>query len=270
MPAWGVRTALVALRSFMESDVKGQVGGLEMSEGERRNWAERSRGWKCTTCQKTNAEIMEEQEKAVREAGNSAKEEEKVPEELRMAFKDELTGSGEAKGESSRVKGKGRATEEDEESAQLAEGFVQTAPTLLGGSEGTPIRRPAPISTPLGSQPQSRPISAANRTQSSPSLGPDDSPSTIYPGARPGAARVPQPTGGPAPRERYFDYREPPDVTARRVRERDLARLAAQPPSPAWLDHLIWGIGVCLVALIFKVFFVEGRRKTGSGTDSDW
>ncbi|PYH66760.1 ubiquitin-conjugating enzyme E2 [Aspergillus vadensis CBS 113365] len=33
-PAWGIRTALIALRSFMDGDAKGQVGGLDDFGGE--------------------------------------------------------------------------------------------------------------------------------------------------------------------------------------------------------------------------------------------
>ncbi|CAP72805.1 uncharacterized protein PODANS_2_2340, partial [Podospora anserina S mat+] len=46
-PAWGIRTALVALRSFMETDVKGQLGGLEAGSEVRRRLAGESRGWVC-------------------------------------------------------------------------------------------------------------------------------------------------------------------------------------------------------------------------------
>ncbi|KAL1835910.1 hypothetical protein VTJ49DRAFT_5894 [Mycothermus thermophilus] len=49
-PAWGVRTALVALRSFMETDPKGQLGGVDASEEVRRRLAGESRGWKCGVC----------------------------------------------------------------------------------------------------------------------------------------------------------------------------------------------------------------------------
>ncbi|RAK85477.1 UBC-like protein [Aspergillus costaricaensis CBS 115574] len=31
-PAWGIRTALIALRSFMDGDAKGQVGGLDVAD----------------------------------------------------------------------------------------------------------------------------------------------------------------------------------------------------------------------------------------------
>ncbi|KAB5563044.1 ubiquitin-conjugating enzyme/RWD-like protein [Coniochaeta sp. 2T2.1] len=126
-PAWGVRTALVALRSFMETDAKGQLGGLDTSDAVRKRLAGESGSWKCGVCNggKSNREIMEEQEEVVRlmeEAeGRKREEEVVVPEELRMGFKDEM-GKGKERGED---KEKG---DMDEESAQLAEGFVRTAP----------------------------------------------------------------------------------------------------------------------------------------------
>lgn len=49
-PAWGVRTALVALRSFMETDPKGQLGGLSTGDAVRRSLAAESRAWRCGGC----------------------------------------------------------------------------------------------------------------------------------------------------------------------------------------------------------------------------
>lgn len=60
MPAWGVRTALVALRSFMETDPKGQLGGLECTAKEREKIARESVNWVCSVCQKKNANILRE------------------------------------------------------------------------------------------------------------------------------------------------------------------------------------------------------------------
>lgn len=57
-PAWGVRTALVAIRSFMDGDAKGQVGGLDVDEGVRRGLARESREWVCSVCQKRNLDIL--------------------------------------------------------------------------------------------------------------------------------------------------------------------------------------------------------------------
>ncbi|KAI0122909.1 ubiquitin-conjugating enzyme/RWD-like protein [Xylariales sp. AK1849] len=125
-PAWGVRTAIVALRSFMETDASGQIGGLNTGEAVRKKLATESRGWCCGTCGKNNEEIIKEVEERCREvegeAGSSGgRKEVDVPAELKMGFRDEMEkAKTEAQG--------GEAAHEDAEVAQLAEGFVQTAP----------------------------------------------------------------------------------------------------------------------------------------------
>lgn len=97
MPAWGIRTALVALRSFMDTDAKGQVGGIDCEDGARRKMAEQSGAVKCATCGKTNAEIMREKDEAIQAMGErEKKEDDEVPDELRLAYRDELQKSPEA------------------------------------------------------------------------------------------------------------------------------------------------------------------------------
>ncbi|KAE8373194.1 ubiquitin-conjugating enzyme/RWD-like protein [Aspergillus bertholletiae] len=59
-PAWGIRTALLAIRSFMDGDAKGQVGGLDVSEEVRRDHARRSGDWCCDVCGKSNQAILGE------------------------------------------------------------------------------------------------------------------------------------------------------------------------------------------------------------------
>ncbi|KAI1131234.1 UBC-like protein [Nemania abortiva] len=129
-PAWGVRTALVALRTFMETSASGQIGGLDTSEAVRVGLAASSRSWRCGACARTNEEIIAECEERCREAGeSSAAKEVEVPAELRMAFRDEM--------EKERGKASAGAEEgakEDAESAELAEGFVQTVPERIHSS----------------------------------------------------------------------------------------------------------------------------------------
>ncbi|KAF5639195.1 ubiquitin-conjugating enzyme E2 J1 [Fusarium tjaetaba] len=119
-PAWGVRTALVALRSFMETDARGQLGGLETTDAVRQRLASESPAFKCATCGKTNGEIIKECEERAKEASSCAQEVE-IPKELNMGWRDEMGAKKE--GES-----KPEQTSDDAETAQLAEGFVQTAP----------------------------------------------------------------------------------------------------------------------------------------------
>ncbi|KAE8150684.1 ubiquitin-conjugating enzyme/RWD-like protein [Aspergillus avenaceus] len=68
-PAWGIRTSLLAIRSFMDGDAKGQVGGLDVSEEVRRDHAEKSRGWVCEGCGKSNEAILSEWREFCREKG---------------------------------------------------------------------------------------------------------------------------------------------------------------------------------------------------------
>ncbi|OCT45378.1 putative ubiquitin-conjugating enzyme [Cladophialophora carrionii] len=77
MPAWGVRTALTALRSFMaEKGSAGQVGGLEAPADIRKRLAKESRSWKCEACGKSNETIMREWWDICQSAGVDMKGEE--------------------------------------------------------------------------------------------------------------------------------------------------------------------------------------------------
>jgi ubiquitin-conjugating enzyme E2 J1 len=102
MPAWGIRTALVALRTFMgEEGTAGQVGGMEASKDVRQRMAKSSKQWKCDGCGgKTNEEIMQDWWEVCREKGVDVKEEaglEELPEGLKLGFKDQI-GKDERKG----------------------------------------------------------------------------------------------------------------------------------------------------------------------------
>ncbi|KAL8837515.1 MAG: hypothetical protein Q9170_002508 [Blastenia crenularia] len=95
-PAWGIRTALWALRAFMEGGAKGQVGGMDMGEEERKRLAGESRSWRCQGCGRTtNEDILKAEEgrcTAPDENQGSAKlaAKEHVPNDLRFGFKDEM------------------------------------------------------------------------------------------------------------------------------------------------------------------------------------
>ncbi|KAH8724131.1 ubiquitin-conjugating enzyme/RWD-like protein [Phaeosphaeriaceae sp. PMI808] len=102
-PAWGVRTALVAIRSFMDTDAKGQLGGIECAKDARERMARDSPSWKCPMCAKSNADIMKERDDLVQEieAREGKRKEDAVPEELRLAYRDEL-GNEDGKGDASK------------------------------------------------------------------------------------------------------------------------------------------------------------------------
>ncbi|KAI8627657.1 UBC-like protein [Xylariaceae sp. FL1651] len=169
-PAWGVRTALVALRTFMETGASGQIGGLDTSDAVRTRLAASSRTWRCGVCAQSNEEIIAECEERCREAGESAETKEvEVPAELRMGFRDEME---KAKAEAGKEGGAGadEGAKEDAESAELAEGFVQTAPEPVQDAPvaaAPPPARPAQgVPTPTARVPLPDPAGpAAARAQ---------------------------------------------------------------------------------------------------------
>lgn len=78
----------------METDAKGQVGGLESGDSVRKDLAARSISWTCPGCRRSNADILEEcTQRARQEEGGDAvveKENVQIPDELRLAYKDEM------------------------------------------------------------------------------------------------------------------------------------------------------------------------------------
>ena len=116
----------------METDAKGQLGGLECTKAERERLAERSAEWKCGVCGRSNGEILKEVEEAAKSKEVEVVE---VPKELKMGWKDEMVPE---KAEAAMLE------------AELAEGFVQTGnpsgestPPVASSSSTYPPARPA-------------------------------------------------------------------------------------------------------------------------------
>ncbi|KAI8907043.1 ubiquitin-conjugating enzyme/RWD-like protein [Powellomyces hirtus] len=65
-PAWGVRTALVALISFLPTPGDGAIGALDYSVEERRRYAAQSRAWVCAApgCGRRNADALPDETEA--------------------------------------------------------------------------------------------------------------------------------------------------------------------------------------------------------------
>jgi ubiquitin-conjugating enzyme E2 J1 len=136
----------------METDAKGQLGGLDTSEPERRRCAELSGGWKCAVCGRSNGEILaecEEAAKALEEEGGRKLGEEKVPEGLVIGSREDLglSDSGAA----------GKEKEGEDTEAELAEGFVQTQPLPVHNST-YPAAQPGQTVTRLTRTTASQPL----------------------------------------------------------------------------------------------------------------
>ncbi|KAH3975548.1 hypothetical protein HBI56_085550 [Parastagonospora nodorum] len=155
-PAWGVRTALVAIRSFMDTDAKGQVGGIECSKEAREKMAKESGAWKCPACAKSNADIMKEREELVQdiEEKEGKRKEEVIPDELRLAYRDELGSKGEPSGEVNAV----------DTPSHSASSTAPTAKTTTGSSidtatsSATPSRTQTAQATAVAVQPPAQPL----------------------------------------------------------------------------------------------------------------
>lgn len=84
----------------MDTDAKGQVGGIDTDESVKKRLAKESISFKCATCGRSNEQIMKERQEAVKEMGEmkNTKNEEDVPAELRLAYREDL-----AQGEASKA-----------------------------------------------------------------------------------------------------------------------------------------------------------------------
>ena len=144
-PAWGIRTALVAIRSFMDTDAKGQLGGMDASEEVRKRLAGQSKAWKCGVCAKNNETIMWEQEEAVKEHGGEGKKE-VVPEELRLAYKEDLVQSSDKSEKAPGGEPNGQPREQQTSQSAVAPNNVppvSTAPTSSQPQPPAPRHQPA-------------------------------------------------------------------------------------------------------------------------------
>lgn len=95
---------MLALRGHMDVEARGQVGGLDADEATRKDLASRSGAYTCASCGKSNRAIMEEQMQALAEKGDDVKEEEeKVPEELKLAYREDLGKKEDVEGKTNKL-----------------------------------------------------------------------------------------------------------------------------------------------------------------------
>ncbi|KAK3069853.1 hypothetical protein LTR53_011489 [Teratosphaeriaceae sp. CCFEE 6253] len=157
-PAWGIRTALVAIRSFMDTSASGQLGGMDASEEARKRMAGQSAGWRCPACGKRNAEVMREQDEAVKEQGGGEKPQETVPEGLRLAYREN---PGDANGSADAAKANGSDNAVDSASAATQPGQNVASPLPPSVAQATlPRAASAAASPPQAPAQVQRPVPA--------------------------------------------------------------------------------------------------------------
>jgi ubiquitin-conjugating enzyme E2 J1 len=146
---------MVAIRSFMDTDAKGQLGGIECTPQARKKMAAESGAYTCAMCGKSNADIIRERGEAaaLQETRDGKQKEETVPEELRLAYRDELENA-----ESSRA-----------EKAPEPKGKEKVGASPAAPPPSAPVRSPPPVAP---APPPTRTVQATNpqavrRTESS-------------------------------------------------------------------------------------------------------
>lgn len=161
-PAWGIRTAMVAIRTFMDTDAKGQIGGLECSESARRRMAGESWRYRCATCGKSNRQIMSEREEAAKQVVGERKEE-LVPTELRLAYREDL-----GKGEGSSDNKNGTSSSASASLTAIPSNVHAAQPPTLPRTPKPPTAattRPTPTSPSSSARPQTSSASRSHPQQ---------------------------------------------------------------------------------------------------------
>ncbi|KAL2819181.1 ubiquitin-conjugating enzyme/RWD-like protein [Aspergillus granulosus] len=213
-PAWGIRTALIAIRSFMDGDAKGQVGGLEgVSDAIKKEWAVASRNWCCEACGagKSNEAVLREWREFCVEQGVDVEKEEEaegVPAELRIGVK------------------KAEAKSETETATDMTATSSPNAGQNGAGPKGVPVDTE-----------KSAPVPASSTTTPTPTP-----PSIQTPG--PARTNVPTPTAS----QPHLQLQRP-STTATATTPRQAP--AASQDSP-WLDRAIFGVLIALVVMILR------------------
>lgn len=257
MPAWGVRTALLALRSFMMQEAEGQVGGLACGENERKQMAAASKDWTCGTCARSNGEIMKEADQAFAAAGQ--KSDELVPEELKLGYREDTQPAAQQDGHAQAgpsIASKSAPASSahlplgHDTDAELAEGFVPTRPashspkrqTYMSPNQLEPIDFPSP-NLPVALPGQSIPTPTSQRVP--------DFQADAYP------PYMDDPVRGAEQRRRHFNANHGSQTVgdgnaqmAQQVREH-----LQQNNVPVWIDRAIAALGLLLVCLVLKMIF---------------
>jgi len=207
----------------MMEDAKGQVGGLESGDAVRRAMASESVGWRCAGCGgRTNREVLGEQEELARKMeeeavgnGRERKEEEKVPEELKLGYREDIERKD---GKTADGAGGGEVGADDADLAQSSLNEVSSPPK-------------------------------ASSTHAQPTFEHSERPQdhTLPPAPQPQAATIPASVPVPITTSQAQTATIQPQTTQRQQQQ-----LAPAPTANSWIDLAIVGIAVMLGAMVLR------------------
>jgi ubiquitin-conjugating enzyme E2 J1 len=258
----------------METNPQGQLGGLETSDAVRRRLATESRSFVCSTCGRSNADLIKEAEEAAAAAeaqsggAGSKREEVEIPKELRMGWKDEMkatsaTNSGASTPQPRRTAADGTTSGDSDadSAAALAEGFVQTGPPQAAAAGGTAQAGSALASTrqqsSLSQRQQVPPVQSPQPTRTAPLPNPNPLNHHQQGGAvvAGGAVRAP-----PAPPVLTGAQTRLGAAYEQQQQQRRRATAVAHDNSinegvPVWVDRAIVAVGAVVLALLVRILF---------------
>lgn len=155
----------------MDTDAKGQLGGIECSRDARERMAKDSGVWKCAACGQCNADIMKKREALVQETEEKegkVKEEVVVPGELRLAYRDEL-GEKEEVDKLSATTGAATPANDGASSSDVVPAQTTAAmSTAAPVSAPVPVAASAPVQIPMRAAPPLRTQQAARPSPENP------------------------------------------------------------------------------------------------------
>ncbi|EXJ78745.1 ubiquitin-conjugating enzyme E2 J1 [Capronia coronata CBS 617.96] len=271
MPAWGVRTALTALRSFMaEKGSAGQVGGLEASADVRMRLAKDSRTWRCDACRKSNETIMREWWDICRNAGVSVDEEdlglESLPEGMALEARDPSA---------PRPEGGAQRQANKETSPQVQHpSSTPSPPSATSPNHSLPSDADADTLRSDGSlKPQSLSSSLRPRSQASLPLIPTPSAEAVQESAEavltPSDLALPPPsTDSSRPRHSLMSsVHAPPTAAANAAIARTAHPLTLQRDQTVTIDRAIAGVFLALCLMVLKKIFYPAGGAGSGGVD---
>lgn len=229
----------------MDTEAKGQVGGVEASKDVRRRFAGESRRWKCGgACAaqgKALEDVMREREEEVDGGEVQKVEEEEVPSELRLGYRDEMEKASKDAGE--------KEKEVDGSSIASLDGTLP----MLDGTASSPVYS-AQVSDAAALTLDA--VTPTSKTSDSNISTSPSSNSALELQPNPPVLRRPHTASSLS-----LPPTSPPTPTSQR-RTTTLPRQQTQPPAqrlrqtPAtasnWLDLAIVGIAAALGALIIR------------------
>lgn len=136
----------------MEGDAKGQVGGMDLPEKERRRLADESKNWTCKGCGgRSNEEILREEGG---QAGERKESEHVVPEELKFGFRDQMAAAESKDMAEDKVRQVASSPASDPSSASAS--AASLLPPTSSPPEGIHARRTLPVASASHTPPQAQ------------------------------------------------------------------------------------------------------------------